>query len=413
MVLEATLICMDNSEWMRNGDYPPSRLDAQNDAVNIICGAKIQAHPENTVGLLSTAGASPQVVVTPTQDAGQILTSLHTVQLGGEANLTAALRVAQLALKHRQNKHQRQRIILFVGSPVKPDAKALASLGAKLKKNSVAVDVVSFGEEAENTEKLESFINAVNNSDNSHLVTIPPGPHVLSSILMQSPVLRSGGEEGEPSAGGAGGADGGSGFQFDVDPNIDPELALALRISLEEARAQQEREARAAQDAAGDGEAQAATGTAATPPGEGEPTTPAPDAAAAPAAPAHMEVDEAAEAGGDDGSDGMDEDEMLRQAVAMSMGAGDMGLGDGAGDDDGGMDEDMQRALAMSMEEAEAAVAGEAPSSSNDAPTDAALLSSVLSSLPGVDMNDERIKEVLGGSGDAKKSDADKDKKDD
>ena len=29
MVLEAVVVCVDNSEWMRNGDYAPSRLHAQ------------------------------------------------------------------------------------------------------------------------------------------------------------------------------------------------------------------------------------------------------------------------------------------------------------------------------------------------------------------------------------------------
>lgn len=36
------MICVDNSEWMRNGDYSPSRLQAQADAINLICGAKTQ-----------------------------------------------------------------------------------------------------------------------------------------------------------------------------------------------------------------------------------------------------------------------------------------------------------------------------------------------------------------------------------
>ena len=36
------MICIDNSEWMRNGDYIPSRFQAQSDAVNLICGAKTQ-----------------------------------------------------------------------------------------------------------------------------------------------------------------------------------------------------------------------------------------------------------------------------------------------------------------------------------------------------------------------------------
>ena len=41
---------------MRNGDYTPTRLEAQKDCVNILFGAKTQANPENTVGLLTMAG---------------------------------------------------------------------------------------------------------------------------------------------------------------------------------------------------------------------------------------------------------------------------------------------------------------------------------------------------------------------
>ena len=41
---------------MRNGDYVPSRLEAQSDAVNVIFSAKTQSNPENTVGLMTMAG---------------------------------------------------------------------------------------------------------------------------------------------------------------------------------------------------------------------------------------------------------------------------------------------------------------------------------------------------------------------
>jgi 26S proteasome regulatory subunit N10 len=37
------------------------------------------------------------------------------LEIVGEVNLTAAIQVAQLALKNRQNKQQQQRIIVFVG----------------------------------------------------------------------------------------------------------------------------------------------------------------------------------------------------------------------------------------------------------------------------------------------------------
>lgn len=56
MPLEATLMIIDNSEYMRNGDYVPSRFDAQADAVNTVFQTKIDSNPENTVGLMTMAG---------------------------------------------------------------------------------------------------------------------------------------------------------------------------------------------------------------------------------------------------------------------------------------------------------------------------------------------------------------------
>jgi len=51
---------VDNSEFTRNGDYAPTRFQAQADAVNLLAGAKTQHHPENTVGVMTMAGKTPQ-----------------------------------------------------------------------------------------------------------------------------------------------------------------------------------------------------------------------------------------------------------------------------------------------------------------------------------------------------------------
>ncbi|XP_010481766.1 PREDICTED: 26S proteasome non-ATPase regulatory subunit 4 homolog [Camelina sativa] len=110
------MICIDNSEWMRNGDCSPCRLQAQAEAVNLLCGAKTQSNPENMVGILTMAGKGVRVLTTPTSDLGKILACMHGLDVGGEINLTAAIQIAQLALKHRQNKNQRQWIIVFAGS---------------------------------------------------------------------------------------------------------------------------------------------------------------------------------------------------------------------------------------------------------------------------------------------------------
>jgi hypothetical protein len=46
----------DNSEWMRNGDYVPNRLEAEKDAIRMLGNAKVDQNVENTVGLVTMAG---------------------------------------------------------------------------------------------------------------------------------------------------------------------------------------------------------------------------------------------------------------------------------------------------------------------------------------------------------------------
>lgn len=116
---------------------------------------------------------------------------------------------------------------------------ALVKIAKKLKKNNVAVDIVSFGHDADNQEKLEAFHSAVNSNNNCNLVVVPPGP-VLSDVLISSPIFQLGDGAGGGYGGGGGGGGGGDAFGLGVDPNMDPELALALRVSLEEERARQE-----------------------------------------------------------------------------------------------------------------------------------------------------------------------------
>ena len=66
----------------------------------------------------------------------------------------------------------------------------LVRIAKKLKKNNVAVDIVSFGSADENEEKLEAFLAAVNSGDNSHLVTVPAGT-VLADSLFGSPIFQA------------------------------------------------------------------------------------------------------------------------------------------------------------------------------------------------------------------------------
>lgn len=77
-------------------------------------------------------------------------------------------------------------------SPVKYDKKVLEMIGRKLKKNSVALDIVNFGEEDEGkAEKLEALLAAVNNNDSSHIVHVPSDSSALSDVLIRLLALAS------------------------------------------------------------------------------------------------------------------------------------------------------------------------------------------------------------------------------
>jgi len=428
MVLEAVMVCIDNSDFVRNGDYAPTRFGSQTDAVQIVCSSKTLQNPENSVGLLCSAGDRVEVMITPTMDLGKMVSEIAKIKIQGVSDLLRGIQTAQLALKHRQNKNQKQRIVAFVGSPVTATERELEVLGKNLKKNNVSLDLVSFGEVDENTAKLDKLLNAVNSGDTSHVLTVPVGPKLISDVLLSSPILS----DGEVPMGDAAGPGANAGFEFGIDPAADPELALALRISMEEERARQQ---------VADGGAPAEGGAAALAAGEGAAAAPAEGAAApapAPAAPLPMATDAAVI----EAMDMEDMDEELRQALLLSM------------QEAGPMDTSGAPAPAANPAPAPAAAATETPKPADPAPAkdaemtdapkaaeaaapaaaapaadpaavdaswfqDPAFVSELLGSLPGVDINDPRIqnalKEVGGddkkeGEGD-KKPEEDKDKK--
>ncbi|EGD96192.1 26S proteasome regulatory subunit S5A [Trichophyton tonsurans CBS 112818] len=191
MSLEATMIIIDNSESSRNGDYLPTRFEAQADAVNLVHAVKTQAHPQSAVGLMSMGGNGPEVLVTLTEDIGKILEGLHRTKIGGTSHLASSIQVAY-------------------------------------------VSVLNYN----TTKKLEAFHEAVNSGNGSNLVIIPPGPNLLSDSILPTPILGGRGmgsrEAGEDVGGGS--------FDFGIDPSADPELAFALRMSLEEEKARLEKE---------------------------------------------------------------------------------------------------------------------------------------------------------------------------
>jgi len=385
MGLESTVICVDNSQFMRNGDFLPTRLQAQQDAVNLIAHSKTRSNPESNVALMTLSDLS--VLVTLTTDTGKILAKLHQVNPSGDIRFVSGIKIAHLALKHRQGKNHKTRIVAFVGSPIDTDEKEMVKLAKKLKKEKVNIDIVNFGEDEANTDLLNKFVTTINGKEGtgSHLVTIPPGPH-LSDALVSSPIVQ-----GEDGAGAVSGSQGG-GFEFGVDPNDDPELALALRVSMEEQRARQQAE--------GGTEAAAETGAAA-----GQP---------------------AVTAGVQEGEE-TSEEALLQRALAMSMDTDETpAVNKTAAQPERDLssmteEEQIAYAMQMSMADHDTNPSGAAEESMDvddkdqdysEVMNDPAFLQSVLQNLPGVDPQSEAVRNAMGAMKDTKKDDKDEKKSD-
>jgi 26S proteasome regulatory subunit N10 len=100
MVLEAVMLVVDNSESSRNGDYTPTRFEAQSDAVSLIFSTITQSNPESSVGLMSMGGKGPEVLVTLTTDHGKILEGLHRTKskIRGGSHLATGIQIAGVGL---------------------------------------------------------------------------------------------------------------------------------------------------------------------------------------------------------------------------------------------------------------------------------------------------------------------------
>ena len=70
-----------------------TRWQAQIDAVSVIHSAKMRAHPQSAVGLMSM-GKGPEVLSTFTPDFGGILSGLHRTTIHGTPHLSSSIQVA-------------------------------------------------------------------------------------------------------------------------------------------------------------------------------------------------------------------------------------------------------------------------------------------------------------------------------
>lgn len=94
------LICrIDNSEYARNGDYAPSRLEAQVEAAQFLASSRRAANVENSIGLMYSNPATLLVSLT-CSDPGRYSAALSSLFIGPAhaSPFESSLRIASVNL---------------------------------------------------------------------------------------------------------------------------------------------------------------------------------------------------------------------------------------------------------------------------------------------------------------------------
>lgn len=210
---EATIIIIDTSDYMHNGDYSPSRQESQLECVHAIINGRLSRNPENVVGLLSSGSKSQKIVSALSNKHGEILKGIRSIQIGGVSELKKTMYIAKLALDFRPEKYYDQRVIVFVGSPiVDMNENDVREIIEEYQKNGIKIDIISFGEVVENAQMLEMFPNAMGND--CVYVPIPAGPHIMRDCIATTEIIKR---------------DGGLNLYGDMN---DAELQIAMQNSM-------------------------------------------------------------------------------------------------------------------------------------------------------------------------------------
>lgn len=178
-ITEAVVVCLDNSCYMRNEDYIPSRWGAQTHAVSWILNSMGVSH---AFGLLAMAGKRVEMLSPVITDIASLLKSLHKGDIGGDCNIHSSLQLAHMVLRNRPARCTAARVIVFSGSPTLDRLDSLRTIAQLYKKNSIALDVISFGDSS--ADFLQTLVNTADNNGNCHFIESSPDDPTLSISMI-------------------------------------------------------------------------------------------------------------------------------------------------------------------------------------------------------------------------------------
>jgi 26S proteasome regulatory subunit N10 len=183
---QAIFILIDNSFSSLNGDFVPTRLDAERSTVDVLARNYLQSNRESAVGF-GTMGGHFGVEMSLTRDLRRLRQNLDQIKRDGTVQFERSVKCAIYALRHRPKEIDSRRLIILLGSAHNLTEDQATSLAAMAVKEGVEVDLLAFGEDVSNIEPLKKFCEECNGK----FYSIGKAAGVLCDIVQQELVRNN------------------------------------------------------------------------------------------------------------------------------------------------------------------------------------------------------------------------------
>ena len=162
---EAIVFLIDNSPTSINGDFYPTRLDAQKLAVERLIEYFHRKNSAHQFAIGTLAQGELGIIASLSNKIEKALDILPTIKRGGSIQIARGLKSSFLALKHHHREIKTKHIILFVCSDHNLSFSDAVQLGDDAKKEEIILDIVAFGPEINDIDVLRQIVDTVS-SDN-------------------------------------------------------------------------------------------------------------------------------------------------------------------------------------------------------------------------------------------------------
>ena len=213
---EAIVFLIDNSDTSINGDFEPSRLEAQKLAAQRLGNFNLKQSPNSQVALGSIGSECFGIQCSLSKTTKYFSAAFSKIEAGGKAQVVRGIKNAFLPLKRRDTDTKGKRIVLFICSRHDMTMDSARELAERANKEHISIDIIAFGQEVDKLDILEAFTRMTVNE--SYFIRIRNNDYILSDSVLASPL--------------------GPGIQQQIeqldDISEDEELLAAMKASLED-----------------------------------------------------------------------------------------------------------------------------------------------------------------------------------